>query len=153
MRWTVSSMKIRILLALLILTTCVDRTTDHIIADLTLHEIEERINGAWKLKTLKTKDRTTEFDLRSDTLMYIEFNGLKGTEGMLIDNHDGTYGTRSDEPICELMERDGKKIIKYSLIFNDSWEKEIKSLSRNELALADSARTWTYVRQQLKSVE
>jgi hypothetical protein len=153
MRLTVGTMKLKTLLVLLIFTGCLDKASDQTVEKLSLQEIEQRINGAWKLKTLKTENGVTEFDINYDTLTYIEFGGLKGTQAELIDNHNGTYGTRSSDPSCELKEREGKKIIEYSLVFNDNWEKEIKSLSDKELILADSVRTWTYIRAHLESAD
>jgi hypothetical protein len=146
-------MELKTLLLLMILTACVDITKDNGTDKLTLQQIEEKINGAWRLKKIETADRTTQFDLNSDTLTCIAFSGLKGWQGMLVDNHDGSYGTRSGEPFCELKERNGRKFIEYTLIFNDNWEKEIKSLSDEELVLADSLMTWTYVRQDVEGFE
>ena len=128
------------------LAGCVDRLADNSVASLTLQEIEQRLTGHWKLKRIENDEGVKEFDLSFDEVKYFEFEGLKGIAANLKDNHDGSFTAEHHEPTCELRERGQRKIIVYSLIFNDNWEHEIESISQDELILVDSATTWTYVR-------
>lgn len=139
-------MKVTIILILLTLTGCVDRPANNSVDNLTLQEIGQRLTGHWKLKRIENNDGVEEFDLSSDEVKYFEFEGLKGIAANFTNNHDGSFTTESHEPTCELKERGQIKIIVYSLIFNDSWEHEIESISQDELILGDSATTWTYIR-------
>ncbi len=139
-------MKFTTILILLILKGCADRPVDNFVDSLSLEEIGQRLTGYWKLKRTENNDGVKEFDLSSDEVQYFEFEGIKGIAANFTDNHDGSFTTASHEPTCELKERGQKKIIVYSLIFNDSWEQEIESISQGELILVDSATTWTYVR-------
>jgi hypothetical protein len=139
-------MKLRGILLLVALFGCVDRSPDNTIDNLTLQETAQRLTGFWKLKRIENSKGIEEFDLSSDEVKYIEFEGVKGIEMNLKDNRDGSFTTHSSDPDCELKEKDNKKIIEYSLIFNENWEYEIKSLSQNELVLVDTASSWTYIK-------
>jgi hypothetical protein len=139
-------MKFTIILILLTLAGCVDRPAYNSVDNLTLQEIGQRLTGHWKLKRIENNEGVKEFDLSSDEVKYFEFEGLKGIMADFTDNHDGSFTTESHEPTCELKEIGQRKIIVYSLIFNDSWEHEIESISQDELILGDSATTWTYIR-------
>jgi hypothetical protein len=139
-------MKFTIILILLTLRGCVDRPADNSVDNLTLQETGQRLTGHWKLKRIENNEGVNEFDLSSDEVKYFEFEGLKGIAANFTDNHDGSFATESHEPTCELKERGPRKIIVYSLIFNDSLEHEIESISQDELILVDSTTTWTYIR-------
>jgi hypothetical protein len=124
------------------------------IQNLSLSEIESRINGAWKLKSTYTSHDTTEFDYKeSNSIILFAFDSLRGWQGDLVDNGDGTYQAHSCDPQCELRARGSRKILHYSLPYNEDWEKEIKKISNKELILKDSFRTWIYIRHEMSSTE
>ena len=139
-------MKFTIILFLLTLTGCVDRPADNSVNNLALQEVGQALTGHWKLKRIENNEGVKEFDLSSDEVKYFEFEGLKGIAANFTDNHDGSFTAESHEPTCELKEKGRRKILVFSLIFNDNWEHEIESISQDELILVDSATTWTYVR-------
>jgi hypothetical protein len=147
MRWDNLAMRFRTIWILLTSVGCLERPADNSVDNLTLQEIGQRITGHyWKLKRIENDKGIKEFDLSSDQVKYFEFEGLKGIAANFTDNHDGSFTTESHEPTCELKEKGKRKFIEYSLIFNDNWEHEIKSISQDELVLADSSTTWTYVK-------
>jgi hypothetical protein len=140
-------MRLSIILTIVILLIgCSDKPVD----TLTPGEIAQKLNGYWKLKTVETNDTVKEFDLNSDKIKYFDFEGTKGIDADLTDNHDGSFMTHTHDPFCEIKERDNKKIIEYFLLFNENWDLEIKSLSMDELVLADSTTTWTYIRHKME---
>lgn len=130
----------------IVLISCEGKSVD----ERTPLEIAQELNGYWKLKSVKTPDGVKVFDLNTREVKCFDFDGTKGVDADLTENADGSFQTRSHDPFCEVKAQGDKRIIEYFLLFNDSWHLEIKSLSEDELVLADSITTWTYVRHEMK---
>lgn len=139
-------------LILIISVGCLDLTDEKSIDKLSLYEVGQRINGGWKLKSVQTRDEIRYFSMDSDKINHFEIDELNGVMIVLTDNHDGTYGVSSQDPFCQLLEKDKRKIIEYAF-FLSSTEEEIIKVTDNELVLTDSLTTWTYVRHELKEFD
>jgi hypothetical protein len=137
-----------IIITLLIATGCVNGTVEKSVDDLTLLEIGQRLNGHWRLKETETENGTIE-NIDPDKFEYYEFEGLKGMNSEMTDNHDGTFLVPTCQPGCELKEKENKRIIKY-IGLGDSWELEIIKLSEDELILSGSGTKRTYERTTIK---
>lgn len=133
-----------IIIGFLILNGCGYKTIDTTADNLTLDEIAKGMTGNWKLKEIKTKKGIKKIT-ESDTIQSYEFEGLKGYNEEMRDNHDGTFSTPTCQPICKLKEQNDKKIIEYADM-GHKWELEIVSVTKDKLVLADSITTWTYLR-------
>src|SRR5688572_3344119 len=117
-----------IIIVLLICTGCINGTVENAVDSLTLQEIGQKLNGHWRLKETETADGKIDDKVDPDKFEYYEFEGLKGMNSEMTDNHDGTFLVPTCQPGCELKEQDGKRIIKY-IGLGDSWELEIIELS------------------------
>jgi hypothetical protein len=117
------------------------------VANLTLPEIEQRLNGYWR-QTEETLDGQRKTDFDPDRLHLYEFEGLKGTLIEQRDHHDGTFGLESCSPVCELKEVGGRKLIEY-LGPGSRWQNEILKITTNELVLASARMTLRYERVTL----
>lgn len=138
-----------IIIILLIATGCGNGTVETSVEDLTLLEIGQKLNGHWKLKETKTENGKIYDNVDPDKFEYYEFEGLKGMNSEMTDNHDGTFIVPTCQPACELKEQENKRIIKY-IGLGDSWELEIEKLSSDKLILSGSGTKWTYERATIK---
>lgn len=139
----------RHLISIFILIGCVNGTVDYPIDSISLNEVGLEINGHWRLVLTENKDGQKIENPDTDKLEYYEFEGLKGINSEMTDNHDGTFGIPTCQPSCRLKEQGSKKIIEY-IGLTDQWELEIIELSDDKLVLTDSKSRWTYERQLVK---
>ena len=141
-------MSIRII-GLLFLTSCLSEANENLVDKLTLVDIGQQLNGHWRLVNTKTKEGQTKINTHPDHLEYYEFEGIKGMNSEMTDNHNGTFAISTSQPSCRLKKQNNKKIIEY-ICLSGSWELEILKISKDELILTDSKTTWTYERKLIK---
>ena len=139
----------RYLISIFILTGCVNGTVDYPIDNISLNKVGLKISGHWRLVLTENEDGQRIETPDTDKLEYYEFEGLKGINSEMTDNHDGTFGIPTCQPSCRLKEKGSKKMIEY-IGLADQWELEITELSADKLVLTDSKSRWTYKRKLIK---
>lgn len=135
-------MRVMIIISLVFLSSCFNETDDNLVDKLDLFDIGKQLNGYWIL-TKTIKDGQSEHNSNTDELEHFEFDGIKGIRSYLTDNHDGTFSISSFISICRLKDHDDKKFLEFTSMF-DNWELEIVKITKGELILADSTKTWIY---------
>jgi hypothetical protein len=137
-----------LIISLLLLTSCLNQTSENLVDKLSLVDIGQRLNGHWRLVSTKT-DGQTKINANPDNLEYYEFEGIKGMNSEMTDNHDGTFAIPTCQPSCRLKEENKKKKIQY-IGLAGSWELEIVKISKDELVLTNSSTSWTYERKLIR---
>jgi len=135
-----------ILLVLILLTGCSDKS-ELAVDSLSLQDVEEKLNGNWRINLIETKERKWIPHSSKYTIEYFELSGLKGINGHVIYNKDGSIATKTHQPQCELKEKNGSKVIEF-IGLSDWTEMTIVKLSDSEMILSDSTNTVTYIREK-----
>src|SRR5690349_22485246 len=97
----------RVLIAILILSSCASGTNENLSETLTLYGA--KLNGYWRLVRINPTSPDSDSELNPDKLIHYDFEGLEGIETTMTDYHDGSFGLESCPPFCELKERENKK--------------------------------------------